>query len=169
MGKSYRNRYHYGSKFIDNNGICVYCGCRANTLDHFVPLAVLYMMGDIGGGERVTLESCSECNTIAGSHVFKTVGEKRDYIHKNLEEKYHVLLKAPNWTKQELSRMGYNMRTYIESHLVYRDWIDERLTWQNVENPASAEIAKVRSKLGVHGKNTARYRAQTNQPEKDSS
>lgn len=168
MKKAYRNRFNYGSKFIDNNGVCVYCGNRANTLDHFVPLAVLYMMGEIGGGERVTLECCSECNKIAGSHVFKTVAEKRAYIHGNLKERYHVLLKTPEWSEDELDEMGYNLRHYITENLQCQEWIRDRLKWRNNENTAAVEIARVRSKLGAAGRNIVPQNARTKQLGKDS-
>jgi hypothetical protein len=168
MKNTYRNRYDFGSRFIDNNGICVYCGSRATTLDHFVPLSVLYMLGDIGGAPRVTLECCSECNTIAGSHVFRTIGAKREYIHRNLEEKYHVLLDTPEWDDDEMSQMGYNMQVYIKSHLQFRDWIKERVQWQNKGNPAAAEIARIRSKLGASGRSTVRRAARMRKMLRDS-
>lgn len=155
--KAYRNRFHYGSRFIDNDGLCVYCGVRATTLDHFVPLSVLYSVNDLGGinAERVTLEACRECNAIAGAKVFKTVAQKRMYIQARLREKNNTVLQTPQWKDEELSEMGYNMRTYIDASRQYRDWLEERLRWTNTKNPAVVEIAQVRSRLDVLGKSSA--------------
>jgi hypothetical protein len=164
MKQAYRNRFDYGSKFIDNDGICVYCGQRATSLDHFVPLSVLYMANDLGGinAERVTLECCHECNGIAGSHVFKTVAQKRVYIQENLREKYSTLLETPQWSGEELEELGYNLRQFVVSSMQSRDWIERRLQWRNSMNPAYARTAKVRSKLDAHGNGFARPSALIN-------
>jgi hypothetical protein len=155
--KWYRRRFDYGNAFIDNDGLCVYCGQKASTLDHFVPLSVIYMLSDIRGvpREKITLECCSECNGIAGSNVFKSVAHKRSYIFAALREKYQRLLDTPEWSENELDELGYALRTFVAAGLQRREWIAERLKWSNKRNPAAAKVAAVRSKLIDRGASSA--------------
>lgn len=144
--KDYRRRFDYGSKFIDNNGLCVYCGARATCLDHFVPLSVLYSLSGTMDTtkSRWKLEACHECNGIVGAKVFKTFYEKINYVHKMLEDKYYKFLEMPDWGEDELSELGYGLRGFVESGINNRKFIYERLKWKTRDNPAHAILAEIR-------------------------
>ena len=75
-------------RFIDNGGICVYCGVRSTTKDHFAPVSVVSSLIGLESPDRQYLiPACGECNCIAGSRMFVTVAAKRRYIQQRLSNK----------------------------------------------------------------------------------
>src|SRR4051812_16660893 len=103
-----QSTFHRIYKFIDNGGICVYCGVRASTIDHFVPLSVvatLYSCLDVIQG-RVLVPACSDCNSIAGNNMFRTIAAKRRFIQSRLIEKNKRLLNSPRWEDEDVAELG---------------------------------------------------------------
>ena len=151
-----RKQYCGSYSVIENDGTCVYCGQRANSLDHFVPYSVaIVLMEFLPIGGKYLLPACRECNSIAGDKVFYTVNEKRSYIQGRLKEKYSLIYDIPEWTESELEEMGYNLQTYIRSSLGSRQWIEDRIKWRNKDNPSYVKIATIRSHNLGHGRSFA--------------
>lgn len=114
-------------KRISTNGLCAYCGLYATTLDHFVPVSVAaYVI--VNPKDKVLIPSCSECNGLAGSKLFKSVGAKRRYIRQRLRKRYARLLKMPDWADEELEKLGWTLRKSIEVALRQRDQVRQRLS-----------------------------------------
>ena len=61
--------------FAMTAGACYYCGYAAEDVEHITPYAY---SADNGIGNLVP--SCSICNSIAGSNVFASLQEKKEYI-----------------------------------------------------------------------------------------
>lgn len=144
------NRAHTLFTSLDNEGFCVYCGLPAKCNDHFLPLSVASdTLGiiDLHKG-RFILPACLECNAIASNKVFPTVVAKRRYIHSRLEEKHSALLDSPEWTEEELSELKGWLHKKIRHDMAKRAQLLERLKCRKQDNPNSANIAKVRSRLG---------------------
>jgi hypothetical protein len=155
-------RFHRIYKFIDNGGICVYCGVRATTVDHFVPLSVvasIYGAVDVITG-RVLIPSCGDCNSRAGSRMFRTIAAKRRYIQDRLKVKHKRLLASKPWTKDELDKLGYSLRTSVLNWEVQREWISRRIAWRNTMNPSAVNLAEIRSSLGAGGRRSVRQSAE---------
>lgn len=162
----------YGSlyKFIDNGGICIYCGIDATSKDHFLPISVMGALQSailhkwIEGGFLVP--SCGQCNSIAGNKIFNTVARKRRYIQTRLARKYKDLLNSPFWTEEELLEMGYSLAQFMRSRNATREWVKRRIEWRNSRNPSSVKLAEIRLKYGVFGKSTVRPGAKTKRSRK---
>ena len=147
-------RFHRFYRLIKGNGACVYCGVRATTIDHFVPISVIALISDaidvIDG--RVLLPACGECNTLAGSAIFRTVAEKRRFIHRKLMKRYRKYLDMPVWGEGEKGELGYAMLDFVGSGENVRRWVIDRLGWRNTSNRDPVELAKVRFQSAGVGK-----------------
>lgn len=143
---------------IDNGGVCVYCGVPATTQDHFLPLSVMSALADIVDHVhgRFVVPSCGQCNSIAGSTPFRSVGAKRRYIQGRLKWKYRKLLSSPRWDPEEIAELGYSLRTVIEGAEIKRQWIEHRISWRNRDNASAVSIAEIRMKFIGGGSGSAR-------------
>lgn len=61
--------------FKAHNNRCFYCGKRATTIDHIVPVSR-------GGDSEIDnlVASCFECNQRAGDKLFRDRNQKRSYL-----------------------------------------------------------------------------------------
>lgn len=121
-----RGVFDRGYRKVTSGGRCVYCGAKSTCIDHVVPLSVYSALQDLtrvrGNGivgflndaEKIKVECCHECNGLAGKEVFKTLADKRKFIHEKLKEKYKNLLDMPVWTHGELEKLGPWLRSYVE-------------------------------------------------------
>ena len=151
--------FHRFYRLVCRDKVCVYCGCRSTTIDHFVPLSVIAMIADaVSVGEvsgRVLLPSCGECNRLAGNGSFVTVAAKRRYIHQKLAKRYARVLIIPDWTDAEINELSYGLAHFVRQGLEMRRWIEERLGWQNNSHREPVKLAAVRSSLAVSGRISA--------------
>lgn len=134
---------------------CVYCGLRATTSDHFVPLSVVQMLAackeNVGG--KFLLPSCGECNVIAADRVFPTVAAKRRFIHERLRKKYRSVLAMPNWSDEEREELGWALQTSVNAGMAQKNVLIQRLAWRNTSNSSFVDIARIRSTLLAGGRN----------------
>ena len=153
--------YHGLYRLIDNGRICVYCGVPASTIDHVVPLSAISALANmilINGPPIEGLflvPSCGECNSIAGSQMFRTIGAKRRYIHWRLSRKYRRFIELPDWSDEELDEMGYSLRKSIENGLRVKEWLLKRVSWRNVQNPKSVGTVAMSLRRVDSGRNSA--------------
>ncbi len=109
---------------------CVYCGLPADTRDHFVPKAFREKIQDLGWvRNRLIVPACNECNRTAGDKVFRTMKQKRGYIHERYRIKYRRILEMPSWSDEDLEELGYGLRTTVVAGLNARLTLRERLRW----------------------------------------
>lgn len=140
--QDYRNRR---CKHVPNQRTCVYCGRPSTCLDHFVPLDHVYSMSSIGEyPNRITVESCYECNAIASDSVFNTLADKRKFIQRELRERYGKLLHTPKWTEQELNHLGPGLSRYIRCGQLVKEVIQQRILWKGTDNPNARELERIR-------------------------
>jgi hypothetical protein len=150
----YRKVYGSDWEFVENDGICVYCGDKATTKDHFIPVSAEYMISDLKSTYKckVLLPACSNCNNIAGNRVFNTFSQKQKYIQGRIRDKNRDLLRAGLWTKEELGELGPSLQKYIESSLRELISIERRINWRIIDNPAYAKIVRLNSRQESTGK-----------------
>ncbi len=110
---------------------CVYCGEPANSRDHFIPRAFKKRIEDLGWAKKgnVIVPACIECNSTAGANVFRTLTEKRRFIHDQYRTKYRKLLEAPWWTVDEISELGTSLRSHVQRSQYAKDLMRDRLRW----------------------------------------
>lgn len=113
---------------------CVYCGEVANSRDHFIPRAFQQRIEQLGWAKkgRLIVPACIECNSTAGSKVFRTITEKRAYIHGQYRRKYRKLLEAPVWTNEEIAELGPVLRSHVVAATQAVEIVKARLRWPRV-------------------------------------
>jgi len=86
-------------------------------------------MEDIGFTRTVIVPACGECNSVVESQVFRTLGEKRKYIHDFYRKRYAKMLAAPDWNDDELNELGNTLRGHVLSGLHGKRKLKRRLRW----------------------------------------
>ena len=68
--------------------ICLYCGDPATEKEHLFPNSVMKALDNLGIMQYEFLTgTCYRCNRIAGAHVFSHVGDKIDYVQRELKRR----------------------------------------------------------------------------------
>ena len=131
---------------------CVYCGDPPNQKEHVLPQSKIWMFQ----GDYVSwiLPACQECNYIAGGNLFRTFGDKTEYIHIKLKKKYKIALNC-NWTPEELDELGPSLRATIEKDLEMKKWLERRLKWSLKSMKNVGTVMKISSRKS-RGRNSAR-------------
>ena len=149
-------RFHRFYKVITRERVCVYCGVRATTTDHFVPISVVAILRD--AMDYITglalVPSCGECNSFASDSIFPTIAAKRRFIQNKIRRKYAGVLAMPHWQAHELAEVGYALQHHILSGMAQKEWVIQRLQWKNSMTSEPVLLAKLRSNLAVSGRNT---------------
>jgi hypothetical protein len=102
----------------------------ADSVDHFIPQSFASMIQDIGNiKNKKKVPCCRECNSTAGSKVFLTVKEKRDYIHNRYRTRYKKLLEAPDWSDKEIESLGFTIQSHVKRSIEGKKIMKERLRW----------------------------------------
>ena len=128
---------------------CVYCGQRASAEDHVIPRShIAKLLGILTLPKLVTVPACSECNSLVGAKLFKTLGAKRRYIQARLRKKYHRVLKMPNWSFREMEQITCpNLLAQIQNGLRQREVLRSRVRWRNVGNVVKTSRKKILATL----------------------
>lgn len=121
---------------MESQNSCVYCGCFANSRDHFIPFSYNHSgkrFDNFKQDKENIYPACSECNSIAGNKIFDTIEEKRLYIQLRLQKKYSKILKNyAVWEKEELEELSYKLRKGIKLKSEARKWITNRIYFPQV-------------------------------------
>lgn len=112
---------------------CSYCGLSADTWDHFIPVSVRSSLIDLGSfapSQAIMIRCCVQCNSLAGSRLFRTIGQKRRYIQARIKHKYRKYLAIPHWTQYEIERLEWNLKTYLLKSLQIQAITRRRITFR---------------------------------------
>ena len=131
---------------------CTYCGVRAEHRDHVVPFSYNSSRKKRRASdynEDDCVPACRECNLTAGSRVFDSVEEKRDYIQQKLGYKYRSIINFPDWTTDEIKEMGSAFRKHLQAAMVLKKLTQRRLSWPYVDYDVDELTEGVLQKLGT--------------------
>lgn len=100
--------------------VCMYCFGKAEQVDHIIPWAYLH-----NDSEDNLVASCWLCNIVAGSNVFESFNEKKEFIQK---WRYHWIKKnpIPLWLTREINELSYPLREKIKLTCIILDSEEER-------------------------------------------
>ena len=146
---------------METRGVCVYCGDRATTRDHVLPVTIASRLADLRAikGGLLIVPACSDCNGLAGGLLFKSVSAKRRYIRRRLLQRHKRLLEMAEWTDQQLEACGWVLRTKILADLAAREKVRARIAWKNTANIDPVRSAARNSTRGGIGSVSARQDA----------
>lgn len=102
-------------------------------MDHFLPLNFSSIMLEIGidrSSSKLLVPACGECNFLAGTKVFASLGAKRRWLHLRLKRRYAKILKLPDWSKTELNDLSLRLQESIRAGLKLRDLTHKRIKWR---------------------------------------
>ncbi len=83
---------------------CVYCGARANTVDHIPPVSLVFALELNTFKRLLKVRACKECNSALGAKALFTLESRREFIHERLKkklDKYKGVL-----TAEEMETLG---------------------------------------------------------------
>ena len=116
---------------------CYYCDQLADTIDHVVPTSLLEAVRDSGDAaliaavqerrRRMTVQSCRECNGLAGAVYDQTLAERRRRIAARFERRHRRELETPDWADSELMELSEWLRGYVMRSIMERDELRRRL------------------------------------------
>lgn len=124
----YRNRFQ-------NVSWCLYCGDRATTIDHLLPVSSAAELDwskpatDKYRRLLITLPCCRHCNSVAGGRFFYSFFEKRRFIQNRLREKYSKYLAVPRWSQEELDELGRGLYDYVKRGQDFTEGARLRIMW----------------------------------------
>lgn len=108
--------------------MCTYCDDTANTRDHVIPVSFNRPSRSNNTPIRDTVLCCKECNSLLGARSLYTVSERAGYLYEALSKRYKKLLGMPDWSDEELSGLGEDMKQIILRGLSERERIRRRLS-----------------------------------------
>ena len=117
---------------------CYYCGLAATIKDHVIPKFILKGMERSGNTKayakllerRILLvPCCDECNLLLGASYQRTLEDRKKQLKSKLRKKYKMLLKAPDWSDEELDELGPGLHKYIEGSEKWKRLLKSRLIW----------------------------------------
>jgi hypothetical protein len=128
-----RYRSHYKPHFLNDLGLCVYCGQKKEQLDHCPPLA---WMGAYGSEYFISkkipillVAACRDCNQILSDHPYFTVRQRKGYIAASLREKFAKELQNPMWIADEIGELGRGLRDFVNDRQGIRLILERRLDY----------------------------------------
>lgn len=104
---------------------CVYCGDRANSVDHWPPRSY--------GAYGLLMPACKECNSLLGTMHPTSLGERIKTLKYLLRVRYAKYLRIPDWSEDELCEMGHAMHSSIVVGIAKKHVVRKRIAW-NVES-----------------------------------
>ena len=116
--------------FKTKGGRCIYCGERASVIEHLVPLCFLESRKRKTSDRFLRSESCHDCNQLLGSRFFETLDDRISWVNERLRGT-NGKIKVPQWTAEELSEMGYAIRSHISKQQQIKLLATRRACWVN--------------------------------------
>lgn len=132
--------FYYKKKF-QRAAFCIYCGAAGMHWDHVYPISIAARLDLKRPSTRKILRhalyivpSCQSCNTIAGAEPCFSIKQKRQFIQKQLKERYRHKLKEIQWGESELSELGPTLRSHILTQQIELYEIERRIHHPSVPN-----------------------------------
>lgn len=89
---------------------CFYCGELGSTKDHLFPQIIGDGMGD-------TVRACVECNSTLNAAFATSTEERMKRLYLVYVKKYKLDQKIPEWSDDEISGLGPNLRTAVKGKI----------------------------------------------------
>ena len=106
---------------------CIYCGDWFQCRDHIIPISYCQTYRDYKRG--ATVYCCKECNTLLGDRAHFSISSRAEYLIEAYWVKRRKFLTFPEWTADEIMRLGYNLRDGIA-----RKMATKRIYLKKLEN-----------------------------------
>lgn len=110
---------------------CVYCGIRADTMDHVPPLRTVEMMAD-ADIDRANLRkypACRECNSWLADCRLTGLTNRRAIVREKIRKKYKRLLRMPRWDEDELAELSEQFAEFMRKSSDAADIAKRRIGW----------------------------------------
>lgn len=117
-------------------GICTYCGERATSIDHVIPVSYFDNQIIRTGSSRskgVRTYSCSDCNCMLNNKYFNTFKDRCKYVSQRIGQRYRAVLNLPIWSLEEFEELGKNIKARLGEKLNLKAVVLERLRWQTTQ------------------------------------
>ncbi len=110
---------------------CIYCGVPASSIDHIPPRIMRQRLADLGEyvGTWAEVPACRWCNSQIGDLALLTITDRKLYIKQRIRVKFKKLLSSPDWNEEQLSELGYSLKTKIVSAMAKKRLLKQRLAW----------------------------------------
>ena len=95
--------------------LCIYCGEPATCRDHVPPITRVCDYESYGLKKEYYLlaPSCQSCNSILASSLQETILARIEYVKDKLKSKFKKHLDSYEWSEEEISELGKNLRSKI--------------------------------------------------------
>jgi hypothetical protein len=110
---------------------CIYCGEAANSDEHFPPASY--------SSRGYILPSCVECNSFAGIACPTDFEARAQFVKNKLKKKYKRHLRSPDWSNDEMSEIGFNLKTGVKVWQKQREIARDRVAWNAISYLASID------------------------------
>ena len=119
--------------YLYTNNRCIYCGERADTLDHVFPLAFLTTVDRASknmNAKGVTVDCCRDCNSRLSSSMFYSFQDRLDCARERITKKNGRLIRLPHWEDAEIRKLRGGLRKLVKNRNTQREVVMQRLDWQ---------------------------------------
>ena len=120
--------------------VCIYCGSPGWTKDHLHPRN---WTGNAVRTFTVTVPACGQCNSFIGDALTWSITERRALCHMRIAKRYARVLRYVDYSEDEITEFGPNLRSAVRSGLQTKTEVRRRLAWP--EDPAFDQRAIERS------------------------
>ena len=115
---------------IGHRGICVYCGDKADSVDHLIPISSSIWSGIKRKHKHITdagpiANACRDCNSRLSDRWFDDFWERMEWSHSNIDKRAGTI----DFHKKELDQFDYTLRTLIEKRRNVAIWMRQRADW----------------------------------------
>ncbi len=107
---------------------CTYCGSPCDTRDHVIPVSREYTSRkNAKTNIRNTVPSCRECNTMLGSLLFLTIGDRASYLYTLYKGRFKKLLFMPDWSIEDLDGLKGRLKQSVRNSVKKKERAKERI------------------------------------------
>lgn len=90
-------------------------------------MAVFHLTRGVKGAVGVPV--CAECQSIGADGYFLTPEQKRQFIRTKLMSRHGQYLNVADWGSDEVSSLGYTLRTSVVAGVNEKHRLQQRLLW----------------------------------------